>query len=159
MAEAVQEELGRRARIRWPNDVVWRGRKFCGILVEGDPRARGGYYVVGVGINTGRLPERLSKAISLQEAIGHPVDRAQLLRSVLRRIDGLYLLPHRRAHHDVERRWRELSWTLGKRVALLVGDERVRGKVTEMSIARGLTLELPDGATRTFRAEHVTLAE
>ena len=52
-----------------------------------------------------------------------------------------------------------MSWTLGKRVVLLVGEERVRGKVTDISVTRGLTLALPDGVTRTFRSEHVTLPE
>ena len=70
VADAVRETLGRKARIRWPNDVVWRGRKFCGILVEGDPRAQDGHFIVGIGINTGRVPAGVPKATSLGEMVG-----------------------------------------------------------------------------------------
>ena len=51
VCEAV-ESLGLIPRIKWPNDVLLNGRKFCGILVETgwlDERAR--YIVLGIGVN------------------------------------------------------------------------------------------------------------
>jgi BirA family biotin operon repressor/biotin-[acetyl-CoA-carboxylase] ligase len=44
-------------RVKWPNDLLLDGRKFCGCLVEmqGDPRGPC-HAVVGVGINV-RMPE------------------------------------------------------------------------------------------------------
>ena len=124
-----------------------------------DPRARNGHFVVGVGINTGGVPEGVPKATSLGEMLKRPVDRARLLRAVLRRMDRLYVTKGPRGRRDLEQRWREMSWTLGKRVSLLAGEERVRGKVTDLSLACGLTLRLRNGSSRTFRSEHVTLAE
>ena len=56
--------------LKWPNDLLWRGRKLGGILCEG--RWHGGglqVIVVGVGINVGRRrfdgPELASKATSV----------------------------------------------------------------------------------------------
>lgn len=40
---------GRRASIKWPNDVLLDGRKVAGILAEGRPQER--WVVLGIGIN------------------------------------------------------------------------------------------------------------
>jgi len=40
---------GRRAMVKWPNDVLLDGRKVAGILVEGRPQA--GWAVLGIGLN------------------------------------------------------------------------------------------------------------
>jgi BirA family biotin operon repressor/biotin-[acetyl-CoA-carboxylase] ligase len=46
---AVAQEVGRDARVKWPNDVLLGERKVAGILVEGQPQH--GWAVVGIGIN------------------------------------------------------------------------------------------------------------
>jgi BirA family transcriptional regulator, biotin operon repressor / biotin---[acetyl-CoA-carboxylase] ligase len=46
---AVAEEAGADALLKWPNDVLIRGRKVAGILVEGRPQQ--GWAVVGIGVN------------------------------------------------------------------------------------------------------------
>jgi BirA family biotin operon repressor/biotin-[acetyl-CoA-carboxylase] ligase len=84
--------LGVTPRLKWPNDVelVDAGgarRKLAGILTEmasaGD---RVEHVVVGIGINvnTGDFPPEIAeRATSLRRALGHPVDRADLLAAVL----------------------------------------------------------------------------
>jgi BirA family biotin operon repressor/biotin-[acetyl-CoA-carboxylase] ligase len=52
LAEAFSE-LGVELEIKWPNDLLWRGRKTAGILVE----ERGGVTVVGVGLNLANAPK------------------------------------------------------------------------------------------------------
>jgi BirA family transcriptional regulator, biotin operon repressor / biotin---[acetyl-CoA-carboxylase] ligase len=46
---AVAEVVGPEGRLKWPNDVLVRGRKVSGILVEGRPQER--WAVVGIGLN------------------------------------------------------------------------------------------------------------
>ena len=46
VCETVRKLTGLQARIKWPNDVLLRGRKVCGILIE-----QGRAAVVGVGLN------------------------------------------------------------------------------------------------------------
>ncbi len=45
-------------RVKWPNDILARGRKICGVLVE--PRIGGDHIefaVLGIGINVAQRPE------------------------------------------------------------------------------------------------------
>ena len=52
VAEAVEQTTGLHPDLRWPNDVLLNGRKFCGILTEMNAEpTRVRYVVVGVGIN------------------------------------------------------------------------------------------------------------
>jgi BirA family biotin operon repressor/biotin-[acetyl-CoA-carboxylase] ligase len=52
VCELVFQAAGLQARIKWPNDVLVRGRKVCGILIE---QARG--TVVGIGLNVNQSAE------------------------------------------------------------------------------------------------------
>ncbi len=52
VAEAVRAAAGIEARLKWPNDIVWRGKKLGGILSESAFRGdEVGYVVVGIGLN------------------------------------------------------------------------------------------------------------
>lgn len=83
------QQLGLRAQIKWPNDILLGGRKAAGILVES---AWTGNIldaaVVGIGINvtSSALPraDQLSfPATSLEGELGRSLSRADILREVL----------------------------------------------------------------------------
>lgn len=52
MAHAVREVTGIDAQIKWPNDLVFSGKKLCGILLEiSADLDQIEYVVVGTGLN------------------------------------------------------------------------------------------------------------
>ena len=67
---------GFEAGLKWPNDVLIDDRKVCGILCEAQTSSRGiEGIVVGIGVNTGTVPEALAhRAVGLGG-----VDRLRLL--------------------------------------------------------------------------------
>jgi len=90
-ALTVEDALGRRAGIKWPNDVLVDGRKVAGVLAE----ATGTAVVLGVGINVnqeaGALPvEARTPAVSLAALDGRTRDRAALLASLLAHLESCY---------------------------------------------------------------------
>jgi len=97
LSEAVRQFTGLAAHIKWPNDLLVERRKLAGILaeaVDGRPETRN--VVLGYGINVGRMsyPRELeSRATSLENELGRPIDRADLLAATLvalsRRYDDL----------------------------------------------------------------------
>ena len=52
VAETILEITGIHAGIKWPNDLLMRGKKVCGILIE---QGRG--VVIGIGLNLNRTEE------------------------------------------------------------------------------------------------------
>jgi BirA family biotin operon repressor/biotin-[acetyl-CoA-carboxylase] ligase len=119
VAEALREEAGVRAEIRWPNDVLVSGRKICGILTEMNAEPdRVLFVVVGIGLNVNARPEDLPEgAASLLGETGRAWDRCALAAEVLGRLETHYgqLVSGRFA--DLAARWESYSGLTGRRVA------------------------------------------
>ncbi|MCO6004778.1 biotin--[acetyl-CoA-carboxylase] ligase [Actinoallomurus purpureus] len=102
------------AALKWPNDVMIRGRKLAGILAE---RA-GDAVVLGVGLNVSlradELPVPTATSLALEDA---PADRDPVLRAILRELDVRYAaLGREGAEEPLRRSYKELCATLGRQV-------------------------------------------
>ena len=95
---SVLASLGVRPRLKWPNDLLIDGaagpRKLAGILTEmstlGD-RVRHVVLGIGLNVNQPRFPPELEGiATSLQLAIGRQTDRAELLATLLNRLEPAF---------------------------------------------------------------------
>lgn len=90
--EAAREVGAHEVEIKWPNDLLWRGRKVAGTLAE--LRTSGTAVVdlvVGTGFNVsqreGEFPEDLAaRAASLHMAAGIDVDRERLFARYVARL-------------------------------------------------------------------------
>lgn len=90
-AEAIAQTTGVHPEVRFPNDLLIRGRKAAGILAE----ARDDRVVLGIGINANLTEDELpadvdTPATSLSIESGAPVDRARLLATLLERLEAHY---------------------------------------------------------------------
>lgn len=94
-ARGISKICGFEAKIKWPNDVIYDGKKLCGILTELGPDAR--YVVIGVGLNVNMtsFPDELAdRAISMRMAAGHEIGREEVTAAVIREFDrccGIFL--------------------------------------------------------------------
>lgn len=122
--DAVREQTGLEADIRWPNDVLLNGKKFCGILTEmhAEPH-QVRFVVVGIGINVNnaKLPDALAAAAtSLRIESGRQISRMELTVKLLRALERDYnqFLQPGGAAALVERFARASTWASGKRVRI-----------------------------------------
>ena len=134
VCSAVEQVLGRhtdgvgtavpRLDLRWPNDPLLNGKKFCGILVELTAEAtRVRYLVAGVGINVNQpsFPGELrNEATSLRLETGACWSRVELAAALLKSLDREYhalLKPGPGGRESVLRRFQERSsYASGRRV-------------------------------------------
>ena len=114
---------GLRPDLKWPNDVLLNGKKFCGILTEMNSEAtRVRHLVVGVGINVNqaKFPAELREiATSLKSETGTEWSRVELCAALLKSLDREYrsLLHDPEARQAILRRFQEnSSSTRGQRV-------------------------------------------
>jgi BirA family transcriptional regulator, biotin operon repressor / biotin---[acetyl-CoA-carboxylase] ligase len=95
VAEALEDYVGMRCSLKWPNDLLVQGRKLGGILLEG----RQGWQVIGLGINVNTIltdlaPEVHKTATTLrverqQQTALEPLVALILLR--LAELEGIFL--------------------------------------------------------------------
>src|SRR5580693_4299424 len=101
--------------LKWPNDVLINGKKFCGILTEMNAEiTRVRYIVVGLGINVNQstFPTDLQAiATSLRLATGTEWSRVELCTALLKSLDREYrgLLEQPDARKTILRRFEEGS--------------------------------------------------
>jgi BirA family biotin operon repressor/biotin-[acetyl-CoA-carboxylase] ligase len=125
VATVLRRDFGVDARVKWPNDIWVRRQKLAGILLESVQGEAGTVdrVIVGIGLNvradSGALPpEVAARATSVSAAVGKPVSRLEVLRSVLDGLDEDWRTFEAEGFADFRERWRGLSATLGRRVEI-----------------------------------------
>lgn len=168
-AEVVSDLVGRRADIKWPNDVRVDGRKIAGILVERpvvpepDPASPGSVpdrlartrpAVVGIGLNVNvvrdDLPDELrDRATSIRIETGLPADRSGAARALICRLDHWYDALQASGvgvgAGALNAAWRDRIEGLGRLVRVLTPDGPRTGRFVDLDLRRGLTLDLTYG--------------
>ncbi len=144
-----------RVDLKWPNDLLLSGKKFCGILTEMNAEAtRVRHLVVGMGINVNQVkfPAELREiATSLRIETGTEWSRVELCAALLKSLDREYrsLVEDAGARAAILRRFEECSSSVrGRRVSIEVnnGENGGLAGVTEGLDERGfLRVRTPDG--------------
>lgn len=130
--DAIAEESGLTPDIRWPNDVLLRSRKVCGILTEMQAEPdRVHFAVVGIGINVNQQkmpPELATIATSLRMETERVHSRLDLLARLLRSLDRYYNEFIAEGTAPILRRFSEVSsFFQGKRVRITTSNETYTG--------------------------------
>ncbi len=145
-AEALAS-FGTDARIKWPNDVVIRGRKCVGILCETTMDPSGALCVVaGAGFNVNQRAftgELADKATSLWLQTGVAGDRCQLLCRYLLHLESAVRLIEQRGFTALMPAYAARSVTLGVRVRVIGAAEAFVGMAQSID-ADGALLVLDD---------------
>ena len=94
ICKAIREITKLPAYIKWPNDIVVKGKKVCGILTEMSAEIdQVNYVIIGIGINvnTASFPKELHKtATSLKIESGQEYMRKDIVAQVLMLFEAYY---------------------------------------------------------------------
>jgi len=159
----VFEKLGAAgAALKWPNDVVWRGAKLAGVLIEMQGDALGpSVAVIGAGVNV-RLSDavraRVGGAIAdLESACGRPLDRNEILARLLQELLAV-LEPFARAGFTPLRgEWQRRHAHQDRNVTLLLPDGAAHSG-TARGVAEDGALLLEVGAeSRRYHTGEISL--
>jgi len=160
VCDAIAGTTGLVPAVKWPNDVLLRGRKVCGILTElGIKGTRLVYAVVGMGVNVnvnfGGAGELTLTATSLAQELGREVSRLELLRAILINIEERYT--RLRAGESPHAEWAARLATLGQRVIVTTPTEQLSGIAEGVDADGALLLRDENGVLRPILAGDVTL--
>jgi BirA family biotin operon repressor/biotin-[acetyl-CoA-carboxylase] ligase len=162
VAYSIENVTGLKTQLKWPNDVLIKGRKVCGILIESGVRRRKvDYAIIGIGINVNLrpvdFPEISPIATSLSDELGREVPCLDLLRHLLVEVEKLYLALL--SGESVYQQWRDRLVTLGRRVQVSWGKTRYEGRAESVARDGSLLLRCSDGSLTKIVAGDVTLRD
>lgn len=131
------------AGVKWPNDVLWQGKKLAGILIEMQGDALGpSAVVIGIGLNvrlSAALHARIDQpAADVETALERNVDRNVLLAGLLKALRDVLLVFAESGFRPFQREWQSVHLLQGAPVTLTLPD----GASTS-GLAQGVT---PEGA-------------
>jgi BirA family biotin operon repressor/biotin-[acetyl-CoA-carboxylase] ligase len=95
---AIKEELDTYTTdisIKWPNDIYWKEKKICGILIENDLMGRNiSQSIAGIGININQetFHSFAPNPVSLRQITGKEFDLFEILKNIVLRIQSYYSL-------------------------------------------------------------------
>lgn len=150
VCEAIKAMTGLDAQIKWPNDVLIHHKKLGGILTELNAEMdEVRFIVVGIGLNVNNDEKSLiNSAISLKELKKEDINRAELLREILRKIEANYLLLQNKGSRPIIEKWREYNITLGKRIKVHYHKEYLEGQAVDIDRDGGLLVRTDSGVIK-----------
>ena len=94
--------------VKWPNDIYWKDKKICGMLIENDLSGHNLYCsIIGIGINLNQAVFRgdAPNPVSLFQIIGKEVDREEVLDRFLSLFYRYYLSLLQEKYEDIRTRY------------------------------------------------------
>jgi BirA family transcriptional regulator, biotin operon repressor / biotin---[acetyl-CoA-carboxylase] ligase len=90
--QALENETGLKAKLKWPNDLVLGHEKLGGILIESTTLGNTtSFAILGIGLNINQLKAQLPPgAVSLRLVSGKQQDLRLILRAILEEIRSSY---------------------------------------------------------------------
>ena len=138
VAQVVHNVFRLHPHIKWPNDVLLNGKKFCGILTE--TKSENNFLVhavLGIGINVNQQQKDFNgdesiNATSLRMEFGQKIDKMKLFKKLIEGLDTNYSLLKSKKFSSILMSWKKYATFLGQQVTV------VNGKNSKVGIAKGI---------------------
>ncbi|MPZ13367.1 MAG: biotin--[acetyl-CoA-carboxylase] ligase [Chloroflexi bacterium] len=160
VAEAIAATTGLHARIKWPNDVMVRDRKVCGILTEALGTGARPPTVVGIGLNVNLDPAATglpTSATSLSTESGSHVSRQSVFSTLIGRLDAYVRLADDELAARIFDRWAALLWRRAQRIRVDEAGTVVEGVVVGLTPSGALQIRPADGRLREIAVGEIVL--
>ena len=146
----LREKFSVDVRLKWPNDLLVRGRKLGGILLESKGSGNPPLLVAGLGINlqarSWEFPAELQGcATSFLQETGHAPAPGLVAHEVLQRIAAQF---DQAVERNLISDWPALAYLdclLGRQILLESGSERLSGRAVGIGAEGDLMVETSEG--------------
>jgi len=147
LARTLRRMFNIHALVKWPNDILVKGRKLSGLLSEMDAEMDMVNYInIGLGINVNNDPTpHEPAATSLKQILGRDVSRKDLLKRFLEDFD------HVLNDSDLENivsDWKRYADTLNRQVRIVTAHEVWEGFAVDVDVNGALVLKLAEGSLK-----------
>ena len=110
LRKLVANFISRDIKIKWPNDLLYKKEKICGILQEVISYDQKNYLIVGIGLNTNISPKNKSfSSTSLKNIINKRIDNRKILKNT-KNIYEKFLIENKKFSFDeLKKKYKKLK--------------------------------------------------
>lgn len=158
LASAIESITQCEIELKWPNDILIKGKKVCGILSEVVTRKENSDIVItGAGLNVNleenEFPKELcDTATSLSIESGETINRTYLFIEILSTLNTIYDLWEQRGIEPIFHSWLQKCSTIGKSLTLNLGSRSIDGTAQHINLDGSLVLQDANGYNYTVYA-------
>lgn len=136
--------------VKWPNDLLSAGKKFCGILIELAGNLDGPCQaVIGIGANVS-LPDDAATTIDqpwtdISRIAGRQLDRNQLAGTLINELILMLLEFEQHGFSAFKQEWEAGDLLRGESVTVHLGPNRIKGMARGVASSGALLVETSEG--------------
>jgi BirA family biotin operon repressor/biotin-[acetyl-CoA-carboxylase] ligase len=161
VAQTIEDAVGERAEIKWPNDVLIRRKKVAGVLVETSAQAGAVDYVVlgiGLNVNQAEFPDDLAEhATSLFLETSLAYDQTTLFVNLMKFLDANYARLKSGNTESILNMWRAHCEMFGKHITFYQGDSKREGVALDIDERGFLKVKIEEKEELLSQAEIQTI--
>jgi BirA family transcriptional regulator, biotin operon repressor / biotin---[acetyl-CoA-carboxylase] ligase len=165
VVQAIEELTNLSPQIKWPNDILIKGKKMTGILTELQAESdRINSVIIGMGINVNQqledFPEELHQiATSLSIEQGIIFSRSTMIRSVLFHLEKLYMLYLEKGFYPIKLLWEGYAISIGKEIIARTLTNVIKGKALGITDDGVLKIEDSSGEIHHIYSADIELGD
>ncbi|HEY7535484.1 MAG TPA: biotin--[acetyl-CoA-carboxylase] ligase [Thermodesulfobacteriota bacterium] len=152
--------------IKWPNDVLIKGKKVAGVLTDMQPvQDKVDFIVVGIGVNINMTKEMMEKEMkeisdmttSLREALGHEIDRTEFAADLIVELEIWYQKFLKEGSSRIIKEWTRRWGAINRRVLVKFDGKEVEGIASGIDENGFLVVQKNDGTIEKIIAGDVII--
>jgi BirA family transcriptional regulator, biotin operon repressor / biotin---[acetyl-CoA-carboxylase] ligase len=145
--------------IKWPNDILLRGQKVAGILIENsilDRNLRTSVVGIGVNVNQREFPPGIPNPASLRNAVGRDFDIPDMLAGLLHSLNGHIALLYSERFPEIKTRYLNNLLGLNKWATYSDSSGTFEGRIIDVAESGELMVLRHDGTLRHYGFKEIT---
>lgn len=145
VVKSIKEITNLNTKIKWPNDVHYKGKKLCGILTEGI-FGNSNYVVVGIGLNANqtKFTNDIKNIATSLRVINHKnFNIEKLAKNIANEFFNFYKKQYEKNKlNNILKVWKKYCDTINKNVTVNTKTKKLRGKAIGIDKDCNLLLKL-----------------
>ena len=107
LKKVISKTISTNVKIKWPNDLLFNKKKFCGILQEVIKFDNFDYLIVGIGLNTNIDPQNKGfKSTSLKNILKKKINNQKILNNIVVAYEKFLVEKNRLSFSDLKRKYK-----------------------------------------------------
>lgn len=163
VTKAIYKVTGLHAEIKWPNDILLKGKKTVGILTELQAEAdRIHAVIIGIGLNVNVTHEDFNEdvkkiATSLKIESEKETKRAELIAAILEEMETLYEEYLSNGFGLIKLLWEGYANSIGRRIRVRTMNTQLEGIATGITDEGVLLLEDDEGKVHSIYSADIEI--
>ena len=105
--KVISKTISTNVTVKWPNDLLYNKKKFCGILQEVIKFENFDYLIVGIGLNTNIVPQNKGfKSTSLKNILKKKINNQKVLNNIVVAYEKFLEEKNRLSFSDLKRKYK-----------------------------------------------------